>query len=60
MKKVYVLIGGCIDDKHVINVFSSMKKAVEAREFLIKNDNYYKHEPDDLEIEIYELNGGLV
>lgn len=60
MKKVYVLMGGCIDDKHVLGVFSSMKKATEAVEWLIKVDTYYKYNPDDLEIETYELNGERV
>ena len=57
MKKVYVLMGGCIDDKHVVGVFSSMKKTTEAREWIIEVDTYYKRNPDDLEIETYELNG---
>lgn len=57
MKKVYVLMGGCIDDKHVVSVFSSIKKATEAREWIIKVDTYYKSNPDDLEIDVYELNG---
>ena len=57
MKKVYVLMGGCIDDKHVLGVFSSMKKANEAKAWLIEVDTYYKRNPDDLEIETYELNG---
>ena len=57
MKKVYVLMGGCIGDKYVLGVFSSMKRANEAREWLIKNDTYYRQEPDDLEIDTYELNG---
>ena len=57
MIKVYALIGGCIDDKHVVGIFSSMKKANEAKAWLVKNDTYYRKEPDDLEIETYELNG---
>ena len=57
MKKVYVLMGGCIDDKHVLGVFSSIKKATKAKEWLIEVDTYYKQNPDDLEIETYELNG---
>jgi len=57
MKKVYALMGGCIDDKHVLGIFSSMKKANEAKAWLIKNDTYYRQNPDDLEIETYELNG---
>ena len=57
MKKVYVLMGGCIDDKHVVGVFSSEKKANEAKAWLIKNDTYYRQEPDDLEVDTYELNG---
>lgn len=57
MKKVYALMGGCIDDKHILGIFSSMKKADEARAWIIKVDTYYKQNPDDLEIETYELNG---
>ena len=57
MKKVYALMGGCIDDEHVLGIFSSMKKANEAKAWLIKNDTYYRQNPDDLEIETYELNG---
>lgn len=57
VKKVYVLMGGCIDDKHVLGVFSSERKINEARNWIIENDTYYKRNPDDLEIETYELNG---
>ena len=60
MQKVYVLNGGCIGDKYVVGVFSSMKKANEAKAWLIKNDTYYRQEPDDLEIDTYELNGEMV
>lgn len=56
MKKVYVLNGGCIDDRYVVAVFSSKKKAEEEREKIIKTDNFYKHSPDDLWIEEFELN----
>ena len=57
MQKVYALIGGCIDDKHVVGIFSSMKKANEAKAWLIKNDTFYRQEPNELEVETYELNG---
>lgn len=56
-KKVYVLVGGCIDDKHVVAVFSSMKRAKEARNYIISIDKYYKNNPRDLEIETFYLNG---
>ena len=56
-QKVYVLNGGCIGDKYVVAVFSSMKKANEAREWLINVDTYYKSHPEDLDIDIFELNG---
>lgn len=56
MNKVYVLNGGCIDDRYVVAVFSSKKKAEEEREKIIKTDNFYKHSPDDLWIEEFELN----
>lgn len=57
MKKVYVLNGGCIGDRYVIAVFSSMKKALEAEAQLAKTDAYYKKHPEDLDIEAFELNG---
>lgn len=56
-KKVYVLIGGCIDDKHVVAVFSSMKRAKEVRNEIISIDRYYSQYPEDLEIETFYLNG---
>ena len=55
--KVYVLMGGYIGDSYVVGVFSSMKKANEAREWIIKVDTYYKANPDDLYVDTYELNG---
>ena len=36
-QKVYVLNGGCIGDRYVVGVFSSKKKAQEAREWIIEN-----------------------
>ena len=57
VRKVYVLNGGCIGDKYVVAVFSSMATANAARDWLIKNDTYYKSRPEDLDIDIYELNG---
>lgn len=56
-KKVYVLMGGCIGDRYVVAVFSSLKKANEARDWIIEVDTYYKSHPEDLEIDTYELNG---
>ena len=56
-QKVYVLMGGCIGDSYVVSVFSSMKKAQEAREWLIKVDTYYKKYPNDLYIDTFEMNG---
>lgn len=55
-RKIYVLVGGCIDDKHVVAVFSSQKQAKQAREKIIASDHYYKSYPEDLEIEQYEIN----
>lgn len=60
MKKVYVLNGGCIGDRYVIAVFSSLKKAQEAEAQLAKTDTYYRRHPEDLEIEVFELNGKRV
>ena len=56
MKKVYILNGGCIGDSYVIAVYSSKKKAKEARKKIIETDHYYKQFPDDLYIEEFELN----
>ena len=55
MGKVYVLMGGCIDDQHVIGVFSSEEKATMVMDKLIKEDSYYNRYPDDLYIDSYEL-----
>ena len=57
IKKVYVLMGGCVMDNYVVAVFSSEKKANEAKEWLIKVDTYYKANPNDLYIDIFEMNG---
>ena len=57
MQKVYALEGGCITDRHVLGIFSSEKKAEAAKKWLIENDTYYKYDPDDLEIQVFELNG---
>ena len=56
MRKVYVLHGGCIDDRYVIAVFSSKKKAEAARARKFKSDPYYRQYPDDLWVEEFELN----
>lgn len=55
--KVYVLMGGCIDDRNPVSVFSSLKKAEDARNWLIENDTFYKGNPDCLSIEPFYLNG---
>lgn len=55
--KVYVLMGGCIGDSYVVGVFSSMKKANEAREWIISVDTYYKKNPNDLYVDTFEMNG---
>lgn len=57
MVKTYVLMGGCIGDSYVVGVFSSMKKANEAREWIIANDTYYKKHPNDLYVDVFEMNG---
>ena len=56
MRKVYVLHGGCIDDRYVVAVYTSKKKAEEGRERRYRADPYYKQYPDDLWIEEFELN----
>lgn len=56
MKKVYVLLGANIEDDIVIGVFSSIKKANEAKAFIIENDKFYRTRKDALDIKTYELN----
>lgn len=56
-QKVYVLNGGCIGDRYVVGVFSSKKKAEAAREWIIQNDTYYNSNPDELDIDAFEMNG---
>ena len=55
MKKVYILMGGCIDDQHVVGVYSSEKKAEEERKDIIEKDNYYRQYPNDLYVGEFEL-----
>ena len=54
---LYVLNGGCIGDRYVVGVFSSKKKAEAAMEWIIQNDTYYKSNPDELDIDVFEMNG---
>lgn len=48
-------MGGCIDDQHVVGVYSSEKKAEEERKDIIEKDNYYRQYPNDLYVEEFEL-----
>ena len=57
MVKVYVLMGGCIGDSYVVGVFFSMKKANEAREWIISVDTSYNKHPEDLYVDVFEMNG---
>ena len=50
MSKVYVMIGRYHGE-------NSKAKANEAVAWLLENDMYYKHRPQDLGIATYELNG---
>lgn len=56
MKKVYVLNGRCTPEGCVVAVFSSMKKAQDAIEWLIENDTFYNQCPHTLWIDVFELN----
>lgn len=51
----FVLMGGCVDDRHVIGVFSSMQKAEEEKARLISVNKYYEAYPDDLDIDVCEM-----
>lgn len=51
----FVLMGGCVDDRHVIGVFSSMQKAEEEKARLISVNKYYETYPDDLDIDVCEM-----
>lgn len=55
-KNIYVLVGGCIGDRYVVGVFSSKKKAEEAKKKIIQSDNYYNKYPNDLDIDIFQIN----
>ena len=55
MKNVCVLMGGCIGDNDIIGVFSSLKEANEAREWIITNDTYYKKNPNELYVDVFEV-----
>ena len=59
--KVYVLMCRYHNDtRYVLGVFSSIKKVNEAKKWLIENDMYYKHNPDSLYVDKYELNGDKI
>lgn len=53
--RVYVLTGGCVGDRYVIGVYSSVEAAEKERQKIIKTDSYYELHPDDLEIEEFIL-----
>ena len=55
---MYILIGGCISDRSVIGVFSSVELAEQEKQWYIDNDSYYKKYPNDLDIEIFALDNG--
>lgn len=57
MSKVYVLMSGIINSDYVLGVFSSKKKVDEAVTWLIDNDAHYKSNPNDLYVDVFELNG---
>lgn len=57
MKKVYVLFDIYDGYEITLGVFSSMKKAQEAVEWLVKIDTHYKKIPSRLSIVPFELNG---
>ena len=57
MQKVYVMTHGNVENGWVLAVFSSSKKAKEAKEWLIKVDTHYNANPNDLNISTFELNG---
>ena len=57
MKNVYVLMNGCIGDSEVVGVFSSLKEANEAKEWIIQNNACYKENPQDLYTDVFELDG---
>lgn len=52
----HILIGGCIDDKHIIGVFNTIERAEEAQSQLINKDKYYKEYSTDLTIESFAIN----
>ena len=51
------MIGRYQGENCTLGVFSSKAKASEAVVWLLENDMYYKHRPQDLGVSTYELNG---
>lgn len=57
VEKMHVLIGKRNGDKAVLGVFSSAKRANDAREHIINGDAYYQEHLGCLWVEAFELNG---
>lgn len=58
MIKVYVMTGiGMDNEKHVLAVFSSKKKADEAVAWILSVDTWFAKYPEKLRISVFELNG---
>lgn len=55
MKKVYVLMGGCIDDQHIVGIYTSEKKAEEERKNLIKKETLDSWDEDEERIVLKAL-----
>ena len=49
--KNLVKIGAAVD------ITNKETKAEAAREWIIQNDTYYKSNPDELDIDVFEMNG---
>ena len=57
MKKAYVLMSKLNGVKEILGVFSSKRKINDAISWIIRNDTYYKRDPDALSVDEFELNG---
>lgn len=55
-KLVYIVMAGCIDDRYVDSIWSSEKLANKRKQTLIDTNNYYSSYPDDINVDIVEMN----
>ena len=55
-KKIYIVIGGSVDDHRVLGVFSSKARAKYARKMIYESNKLEYSSINDISIEIHNLN----